>query len=69
LVTAVPADRPPAVVLKFMVLPLTGLPPMVKVAVTLLVVTPSAAIEVGEAEIFKTTPRKVIAEASAEKPL
>jgi len=27
------------------------------------------AIEAGEAKIFKTTPRKVIAEVSAEKPL
>ena len=68
-VVADPEERLPAVALKLTVLPLAALPPTVKVAVILLVVAPSAAIEVGEAEILRTTARYVIADVSAEKPL
>jgi hypothetical protein len=68
LVVALPPERLPALVLKLMFRPVAGLPPMVKVAVMLLLVTPSATIDVGVAEMFKTTPRKVIVEVSAEKP-
>jgi hypothetical protein len=59
-VVAEPADRLPAVLLKFTLLPLNGLPPAVRVAVILLVVTPSAAIDIGAAPIVTVTARSVI---------